>query len=69
MITQKQYNEMLDSFNDEDWKNIRRRMEEKLPEFLENYGLKIYLENYCASCGPTYRIWRIRKEGCSIETN
>jgi hypothetical protein len=32
MITQKQYNEMLDSFNDEDWKNIRRRMEEKLPE-------------------------------------
>jgi hypothetical protein len=22
MITQKQYNEMLDSFNDEDWKNI-----------------------------------------------
>jgi hypothetical protein len=31
MITQKQYNEMLDSFNDEDWKNIRRRMEE-LPE-------------------------------------
>jgi hypothetical protein len=32
MITQKQYNEMLNSFNDEDWKNIRRRMEEKLPE-------------------------------------
>jgi hypothetical protein len=30
MITQKQYNEMLDSFNDEDWKNIRRRMEEQV---------------------------------------
>jgi len=30
MITQKQYNEMLDSFNDEDWKNIRRRMEREV---------------------------------------
>ena len=32
MITQKQYNELLDSFNDEDWKDIRKKMEEKLPE-------------------------------------
>ena len=32
MITQKQYNELLERMNDDDWKDIRRRMEERLPE-------------------------------------
>jgi hypothetical protein len=46
MITQKQYNGLLE-LNDEDWKNIRRRMEEKLPE------TKLWSENlfrsYCTT--------------------
>ena len=32
MITQKQYNRLLETMNDADWKDIRKKMEEKLPE-------------------------------------
>jgi hypothetical protein len=57
MSTQKQYNEMLDSFNDEDWKNIRRRMEEKLPE------TKLWSENLFRSYCTTVVRSGFRKEG------
>ena len=57
MITQKQYNEMLDSFNDKDWKNIRRRMEEKLPE------TKLWSENLFRSYCTTVVRSGFRKEG------
>jgi hypothetical protein len=42
MITQKQYNEMLDSFNDEDWKTLEDGWKRSYQK--QNYGLKIYLE-------------------------
>jgi hypothetical protein len=56
MITQKQYNEMLDSFNDEDWKNIRRRMEEKLPE------TKLWTENLFRSYCTTVVRWALERK-------
>lgn len=31
-ITQKQYNKLLETMTDADWKDIRKKMEEKLPE-------------------------------------
>ena len=31
-ITQKQYNDLLKRLTDDDWKDIRKKMEEKLPE-------------------------------------
>jgi len=31
-ITQKQYNELLEKLTDADWKDIRKMVEEKLPE-------------------------------------
>jgi hypothetical protein len=47
MITQKQYNRLLETMNDADWKDIRKKMEEKLPE------TKLWSENlfrnYCAA--------------------
>ena len=32
MITQKMYNDYLESMKDEDWKNIRAKIEERYPE-------------------------------------
>ena len=32
MITQKMYNEYLENMKDEDWKNIRAKIEERYPE-------------------------------------
>jgi hypothetical protein len=47
MITKKQYNRLLETMNDADWKDIRKKMEEKLPE------TKLWSENlfrnYCAA--------------------
>ena len=47
MITQKQYNRLLETMNDADWKDIRKKMEEKLPE------TKLWSENlfrnYCSA--------------------
>ena len=31
-ITQKQYNKLLETMTDADWKDIRKKMEKKLPE-------------------------------------
>jgi hypothetical protein len=47
MITQKQYNRLLETMNDADWKDIRRRMGEKLPE-TKNWPDQLF-RNYCAA--------------------
>ena len=57
MITQKQYNRLLETMNDANWKDIRKKMEEKLPE------TKLWSENlfrnYCAAVVKS----GFRKEG------
>ena len=45
MLTKEQYNQTLDSMNEEDWKNLKGMMEKKLPmvkdwedSFFKNYS-------------------------------
>jgi hypothetical protein len=47
MITQKQYNRLLETMNDADWKDIRKKMEEKLPE-TKNWPDQLF-RSYCAA--------------------
>ena len=47
MITQKQYNRLLETMNDADWKDIRKRMEERLPE-TKNWPDDLF-RNYCSA--------------------
>ena len=34
MITQEQYNQFVESMNEDDWMNVRLKMEEKMPEII-----------------------------------
>jgi len=34
MITQEQYNQFIESMNEDDWMNVRLKMEEKMPEII-----------------------------------
>ena len=47
MITQKQYNRLLETMNDADWKDIRKKMEEKLPE-TKNWPDDLF-RKYCSA--------------------
>ena len=47
IITQKMYNECLDSLKEQDWKRIRMAMEERLPE-IKNWKEDLF-RNYCSA--------------------
>ena len=47
MITQKQYIRLLETMNDADWKDIRKRMAERLPE-TQDWPDDLF-KSYCAA--------------------